>query len=357
MLYKYFYVRNHKAHKLHKHFLYFLRKIKSTNSNSNFIVSRYFHPNFQVKINDSRSKKLKDAFKLFFNSYKVLDENLKREFDSIIIDSLGIETYFEDISKNCEIFNNDNIVRIINNDSFKQLLLMLYKKLSTWNIWEIDKHYLLIYNEMPSHKSCPFCGINQMSRTYKPDYDHIAYKAKYPIFAINLKNLVPMCSECNQKNKKQKDVFYKDNLRRPFAYPYSSSIDLELDFSNSIIPDTDITNQSGKWKVKFLPNNNHVKTWNDVFEIEKRYIADNVSPKFDKWTYGYFIDDVVNLEKKINDFSDLKKELKNYSIRFLNKKLEDSNIIWGYLFLYLAECNNDVFYKTLLNEYNRRKAA
>lgn len=355
MLYKYSYVRKHKAHYLNKHLLFFLRKIKITQPNSQFIVARYFHQDFEGRINDLRSKKLKMAFKSFFNSYKILDINRKVEFDNLILDSLRIEYYFEDTSRDCLPFRNENISAIIGNDSFRQLLLLLYKKLATWNMWEIDRHYLLIYNEMPSHKSCPFCGINQMQKTYKPDYDHLAYKAKYPILAINMKNLVPMCSECNQKYKKQKDVFYKNGLRRSFLYPYQSSIDVELDFSQSIIPETDISNQEGLWKIDFLPKNEQTETWSDVFEIESRYVNDNLIPKFDKWTYGYFIEEI--LEKDINDFYDLKVELKKYSSRFLNMKLEDSNIIWGYLFLYLAECNNIVFYQTLLHEYNKRRAA
>jgi len=200
---------------------------------------------------------------------------------------------------------------------------------------------------MPNHKACPFCGIGTMHQTFQEDYDHLACKKHYPLSATNLKNLAPMCGPCNTKFKKDIDVLYDQSIRRPFAYPYTTVINVEFDYSKSIIPGTDKKTSKGHWKIEIIPNSDINKTWFTVFQIEKRYVMDYVQPKFDIWIDN-FLDDIADNNISIPNVTTLKAELKKISKSWKSKRFIESNIIKGPLFDYLADCNNSIFYNSIM---------
>ena len=294
MLYKYAFVKHRKLRELNFHFLYFIRKIKGIKKNTPFTPIIYFHQSFlnqsgQIAPKGTFNKEIHSKFNLFFNDFKKLKEDSKDEFHNLVVFSNDIHLYFEDNSINeVKSLTIENIKKILKSDSFKNLMDSLWKYLKS-TAWEIDKHYEEFYNELPNSKMCPFCGLNEISNQtlFKSDYDHIANKAKYPISSINLKNLAPSCSDCNQKFKNDKDVFYKDNIRRVFLYPYLfnskfQNQHIEIDLTGSIIPNTDSNNINGKWLVNIHPSNNFNQTWNEIYSVKKRYCS-SLYVKHDKW--------------------------------------------------------------------------
>lgn len=296
MLYKYEFIKHNKLRELQFHFLYFIRKTRKLKKNTPFVPNLYFHPSFLNAAGDiapkgTVNKDIHNKFKLFFNDFKKIEQDLKDEFYNLIIFSKDLHLYFEDIRINEVIsLRSDNIKKILKSDSFKNLMDSLWKYLKSPNAWEIDKHYGEFFNKLPKSKMCPFCGLNEISDQdlFKADYDHIAYKADYPISSINIKNLAPSCSDCNRNFKKAKDVFFNDDdTRRVFIYPYILKNDsqnqyIEIDLTGSIIPNTDVTTIDGKWNVNIIPTNNFTQTWNEIYFIKDRY---SLHVKHDKWLH------------------------------------------------------------------------
>lgn len=353
MLYLLHYVEHHKVHELNWHFLYFIEKIRNVNRRAIFDTQELFHVDFLPKIQHGNSKTMREKFQSFFDSFKVISDVNKSLLYDLIQRSQNAEIFFES-DESCSEFKSDNIRILLGDDTLKDLMIYLYSYL-TGNTWDIDKHYRIIYDHIPYHKACPFCGIGDLPNRYRPDYDHLAYKSTYPLMAINLRNIAPGCNDCNQKFKKTKDVFYAngDLIRTQFLYPYVATIDINLDFSKSIYPQTDLNNQSGKWTVDILPDNNLTQTWNIIYDIKERYIDECIAVKYKTWVYQYFIDEIK--DKNIENLEQLKIELDAYSLKLKNRSLDDKSFVWTYFFKYLATSNNKLIYNSILREYQKVK--
>lgn len=73
---------------------------------------------------------------------------------------------------------------------------------------------------MPRFGKCPFCGIRDVSTL-----DHYLPKSKYPALSITLINLVPACSDCNQRCKKQ---FIPKSSEEEILHPYFDNVENEI---------------------------------------------------------------------------------------------------------------------------------
>lgn len=358
MLYKYEFIKYKKFRELNFHFLYFMRKIRKLDKKKSFVPSLYFHPSFvnssgKIAPKGTVNKDIHNKFELFFNDFKKLEQDSKNEFYELISFSKNIHLYFEDNGINEVIaLKNDNIGRILQSNSFKNLMDSLWKYLKSPNAWEIDKHYEEFYNKLPSSKMCPFCGLNEISNQelFKADYDHIACKAVYPISSINVKNLAPSCSDCNRNFKKAKDVFFnKKHDRRVFIYPYVFNNGFQIqnviiDLTGSIIPNTDVNNIKGKWVVSILPYNNFTKTWNQIYSIRKRY---SLHVKHDKWLQEFT--HPLKIEKKnFKSQDDLRDYLSRYKELFNpNNNLNTEYHLRYSYFNFLEASVNDVLFNQI----------
>ena len=354
MLYTYKYIYNHKIHGLNKHLLIFFRKIRSVNNNAQFSLNKYFHSDF-VKI--IKGTKLEKKFRSFFKHFKSLNTSKQDKFYKIIKETQSLNQIFEDTSIDCNEFSIDGLQKVLGDTTtLVDLMSSLYKNISLkdgrWNIYD---HYYGVY-KATAVKICPFCGVEILHKLHREDYDHLAAKSIYPLFAINMRNLAPMCAYCNEKIKLKKDVFYKDNnktIRRPFAYPYKTSFNIKLDFNGSIIPQTDINFQEGDWRIDFSPNHELVKTWLDVFEIENRYIEDYIKEFYKDWITHF----LLIYSASINSEIDLKDKLKEYSDKLYLQPLHEKNIIKSSLFKYFSECNNSTFYSSMMKRIKTKLIA
>jgi hypothetical protein len=142
-------------------------------------------------------------------------------------------------------------------------------------IGKIIDHYTEFMNVNKKGK-CPFCGINDIkgnNHTKRDAYDHYLPKKLYPFNSINFRNLAPMCNDCNSFYKSAKDPLHStnDNRRKAF-YSYSSACyKVEIRIS---LTSTDIEHlTSDDITIKFGPPDllEELNTWNELFEIEKRY--------------------------------------------------------------------------------------
>lgn len=352
MLYQYTYVENHVLSELNKHLNYFFYKIRSVRNNSSFRIAKYFHSDFLSIINTS--PELKKKFSVFFNTYKELENNRKVRFDSIINNNIKIEESYENINYCCLNIHSDYLTILLGNNSLNSLMNHLYDTLKS-SRYKIEEHYKIIYNSMPQ-KVCPFCGLSKMNKTYREDYDHIAPKSKYPLLSVNIKNLAPMCHQCNAKFKKEIDIYYKDGNRRPFPYPYTSTLNIDIDFTGSIIDQTDINNIIGTWSIKIIPSSPINESWKEIFQIEKRYKEDYLESSFNDWI-DEFIDSLILYNVQLNNREDVISQLQIMADSLYNKKLSNCNIIKAPLFRFLASRDILKLYDSIILKYNKKIAA
>lgn len=359
MLYKYNFVKKHKMHKLNQHFLFFLRSIRTIPVNASFRPAKYFHSSFldvknRIAPNNKVNKTLSEKFEVFFNTFKLLTPVDKERFYKSVLFAKDIHLYFEDDTIDVSELHKNSIELLLGNDSFEKLMLALWNSLKT-NAWEIDKHYEEFFGKIANEaKTCAFCGINQLPdpRSYRADYDHLAFKGDYPISAVNVKNIAPACTECNQRYKNSKNVFYSDDertVRRLFNYPFTHSINVEIDFSGSILPYTDIRNENGVWNLNFKPNNGFVTTWNEIYQIKDRYIREVLNVDYKIWI-GEFVDEMKG--RGVNDTGQLKSYFIKHFRRYAKNKLQKRYLVKSSLFKYFYKCNDASFYEQIIKQLN-----
>ena len=295
MFYKYQYIKHQRFRGLYFHFLYFLRKIKNVRKSARYIPINYFHEDFlnsngKVSPNGIENNKISSAFKEFFDVFKKLGNDKKIEFYELVVYSNKLKLIFEDSSQTyANKLHLDYLNGLLQNETvLKRLMDVLWGNLKT-NAWEIDAHYEKFYKELPNSKMCPFCALRKLIdfELGKDDYDHLLYKAKYPLTSICDTNIAPACSDCNRRFKNIEDILYEDEIRRKFKYPYVFNKTFEpqgviLNLEGSIHPGQDLSNLAGNWVVNIIPDDDFNKSWNSVYKIKKRYIS-YVNVDYKKW--------------------------------------------------------------------------
>lgn len=348
MLFTYQYIHNHPTRKLNQHLKYFFRKLRNVNSTSNFLpLNQHFHPQFIAHLNVA--PKLFKHFEVFFNAFKMASKPNRELLLKIFFNSQNIKYILETNTFNGNEIKKDKILPQKLRTATSALFGFMYPG-TLDSMGDLTDHYTKIYNSLPS-KVCPFCGVELMQKPHKSrqDYDHALSQKFYSFSTVNMNNLAPMGNECNRTYKKAKDVLYNGTSRRIYAYPYSTSFDIEIILDGSLLPDRN-ANFDGDWVVNFIPNNDYVTTWAEVFDLRYRYGEFILSTHFDSWV-GHFID---NLKGRVvlNDVNELKTELLRDANIALKYKFIENNIIKGALYKFLANCNDVGFYNYLINAIN-----
>ena len=139
---------------------------------------------------------------------------------------------------------------------------------------------------------CCFCGINDYeeqladtddTKQWRPAYDHFLPKDKYPLAAVNFKNLFPVCYQCNSKAKGAIDPCYcKANSQRKVSfYPFNNNLNGELFFSYATNETAILSNEF--WQVELGDDKDENQlTWDRVFDITNR-VKDRLNRKYKKW--------------------------------------------------------------------------
>ena len=157
----------------------------------------------------------------------------------------------------------------------------------------IHDHYKK-FRETNVSQACPFCGLENYPDRLKKSrsqYDHYLKISKYMFCAVNFRNLVPMCSVCNEApNKHRKDVLFSDvacKVRRQAYYPFSNCGGINLMLKNITPSEID---DGGQWNVTVAyaddEEQEKVQTWKTIFNIESRYEA-RVSEESNSWIVEY----------------------------------------------------------------------
>ena len=140
-------------------------------------------------------------------------------------------------------------------DAHKDVLLGLYGS-QTKLVKDFRKRYFEI-NPQTYNNLCPYCVINSSNTT-----EHILPKDTYPEYAVNVKNLIPGCSECN--SAKGEDVLDEHGNK------------IVINYYTDLLPDeqflfVDITNNGGNLVFNYKLSNAANKIDPNLFGLIERH--------------------------------------------------------------------------------------
>ena len=246
--------------------------------------------NFRAKV--SRTPNLKNPIKNIYNICKlftVVKKNYIRETFEInnnieaICDNTISPRFYDDLTMHTSA-NFSNKVKIFFNNLFESI----FKQ----EPFYLNHHY---NNFMSVNKKlCPTCGLNTLeadSSNHRDDYDHYLPKKSYPFNAVNLKNLMPICSDCNKKWKKIENPVHYINFQQEAFYYYGDT-DPDIQININII---DMDNCELDIILTSAIMQNEVDTWNRIYSIGKRYKNDVIC--HDQVGKGWLRESKANLDR------------------------------------------------------------
>jgi hypothetical protein len=150
-----------------------------------------------------------------------------------------------------------------------------------------DRQFRAIYNAL-GDRLCPFCGLNNFRAPGAPRHalDHFMPIFKYPFAGADLRNLPPVCDECNSRFKGTIDVLYDNNgARRRCSNPYSGPT-YQIRLSRSTLFSGNVANgfTLPRWQIDFVGGpTEQAESWSSIFKIRERYIRDVLDADFLSW--------------------------------------------------------------------------
>ncbi|MDP3301490.1 MAG: hypothetical protein Q8S36_05925 [Sulfuricurvum sp.] len=277
--------------------------------------------------------------------YRQFENNNKIE--NLCDGSLKIENYFlwdKEIAKKIKTFYDDCYPSKLDLGIFKRNSCSI----------KPTKRFYQDFIQKNGH-ICPFCSILPHKHPIgkkRGDFDHYIDKTHYPLAALNMDNLIPMCSECNQDYKHTANILKNTNgSQRLFIYPYSLEEEFRFEVEN-------IVSEENKWKfyiriVSYL-DPVLVINFDDVFDIKNR-----IQREFEKRYDAWLVEEVKryifgSTTVTIDGFKAHLLHVALNVIDLTNRTLE-AKLLEHALYLYLGETDdeeiNDIFLGSYLYDY------
>lgn len=289
------YVDGHPLEKLNEVPVTFFKESLKATAYSYALFPNWFVPVLKSSrdstTKDGKIKKGIDTkFKELFQEFKRLDSKSQKKISALVETNLevkdlcensGIEVlhsdYHENFHKKAYALFVDSLWNstIRKNETLKAQLKVL-----------LSDHYRS-YLGLNNGRVCPFCALQYLSSGVgesKDSYDHWFHKSKYPIQAVNVKNLVRMCEKCNKSPAKgSEEVVFTDKSRKKrstILYPYSYKTDLRITIKDFKRPDSLTTEEKrdfvyGRFYTQIKAEKSSqevsVEMYKSVLNLEKRY--------------------------------------------------------------------------------------
>ncbi|MFZ5988385.1 MAG: hypothetical protein ACOYWZ_14840 [Bacillota bacterium] len=293
MLYTYKYTENHVIESLHQYIEFFFKTMFKEEELT--FTDNLIHQDFKCIVDacDKLSALLKDVFEAFKKLDKPSRDYIIEGFkNNNLIEKLccgDVEPiHYKDIQDPLKTYLEELFTYLYNG--------VLSTSAYISNHCDMKEHFKASRELNKKYKYCPFCGLYRLNSKYdikRDDYDHYLPKTKYPFNSVNFRNLVPICGECNTGYKKAKDLLFKDDdksKRRKAFYPYDNLMDTII-FKLSIVSQGKLPIIDDELKIDItgsLNRNEEIESWNDVFEIKKRYAAE-IKDKIQEWLSFFYI--------------------------------------------------------------------
>lgn len=252
----------------------------------------------------NRTKLVKEYLKGFHEKYN----NLLNEREKIVIkEAYRRNTNMELMcSSNTKPVSYSVLPKVIQED-LKNICDYLYDGLPKTKFFKESMSSLkTYYDEFYEHNFsemntlCPFCGLKPMKTPgdeVREPFDHYLLRSRYPFISLIRNNLVPMCHDCNEDYKGEKDI----SLQKAF-YPFANEdikIELNIDGMDIQIVGDEFSKE--------------INSWDEIFDIKNRlrnYIRQNKASILSNFSEIEFFNDKGQLEEYLNH------KLKSYN-RFL----------------------------------------
>lgn len=230
---------------------------------------------------------IRDRLTVFWREYA----NLERQHQEALLVAMREQTSLP------EVFSNDTVctkidafpdtIRTVIDDLFR---FLFEKQLNSIVVGEKclrDLHYESIYFNIPN-QVCPFCGLGHLRAPGAPRHalDHYMPISKYPFAGADLRNLPPMCSECNSDFKKDTDILIDEHESRvhcidPYNGPvFNISLAESIPFAGRIVRAIRLP----QWDIGFVGDSqDYAENWDRVFKIRERYERDVLNANFRSW--------------------------------------------------------------------------
>ena len=207
----------------------------------------------------------KDFIRRTFNNNNQIEELCSNGIEPIFYKDIAREVS-EELSKTLKGFNN-----------YLYLFLDNKKAAFVKNYTSATIYYKQIVKQLPASQ-CPFCGISRIKseRISRRDaYDHYIPKSLLPFTAINVKNLAPMCKDCNESWKRDRNPINtnKDSGdNRKAFYPFCDDLpEIEIYLDNLSLDPIDENEHHIEMRYECRGYEDEVSTWRELFNIDERY--------------------------------------------------------------------------------------
>lgn len=325
----------------------YLRRIQFLPAGNYFDVN-YCDKKFGKLIGSTvKNKNTRDLIEKFHIAFIKLDQANRNNFIDIFDRTNNVQIQFANPSTALRLNNYPKSIK----KEAKALFLNLYD--DTLNKYGVKDHYTQVYKEKKD-SWCPFCGMEKYihPQRQKQDYDHLLYKANYPVASINMYNLAPMGIFCNRIFKKTKDLLLDSTGKaRSAINPYFDVIQPRINLAGSTMSSDP---KKRVWKVNITPNSQEVITWDSVFCISQRCKEDfldkmdgsNQDPEVDRLIYTFVQKSKARIAMQIKKGSHIKWNLAELEDELeLEKNSYETNYYHEYNFIKYA-----VFEFLLTNE-------
>lgn len=163
-----------------------------------------------------------------------------------------------------------------------------------------------------SYTMCPACGIRPMHNSIEDitdQYDHYLPKDIYPLSAVNFKNLVPVCSDCNSILVKSNDDILSHTGK--VFYPYDET-HKSIEYDISIAKNNADHLEAIEWTITYIcetGKDDELAAWKIIYDIESRhqkYCQGNMTTWFkfywENFTDSNTIDEIPNENNRKNAY-------------------------------------------------------
>lgn len=283
-------LHRHGYQMLHCFMMSFLKKMAEMVEQGKPFQEKVFHPDF-LPIALAHKTKIYKRCERIYQAYAAMNEHDRKVLADRVSKSMDVEAVCKGnvmpVHKKEVPQPLFELVKKTFEDLYKDILRGREASAFVKNYGHIRKHFEEFFTKNNSSTLCPFCGVSPVNTEEMMEYDHYLPKSIYPLYAVNLKNLVPTCKVCNQTYKKAKDVI-KGASGRIF-YPFDQTltgVDIVFHMSHPVL-------ELCQWTVDLKSReglSQELESWKWIYGIEKRYVSQAKDNSSKVW--GIFMETV-----------------------------------------------------------------
>lgn len=250
------------------------------------------------------NKSLKVLRKAIINNNRIR-ELCKGEIEPVLYSE--IEAVNSDLAKNLKSFC-DNLY----DESIKKA--PFYSKYKT-----IDNYYNFLVGKSLTCRACGRPTVLTKFNSYRSGLDHYLPRKHYPFSAINFKNLIPICDNCNESYKNQKDPLIivrnkgranEQRIKTKAYFPFSEyTLDIAINLNFTVNYNANLTPEEVEISFNCIDHQEEVNNWDRLFGIKENYKAEICSDEmysiYEEYLMaharGYDYLDLLNHQEKFAD--------------------------------------------------------